>query len=197
MELWDWLASNPGKDKIDWPGWRECEYEILDRLGCTISVIDMCNDCPCCQYNIETYDNFNCSKCLLNSVWSKFSREHGNYCEHESSPYALWVKALESELTSPASFNAMKISIGAWKELYKVILLEEELMPEVLASKVFKNGLAQKDVVAVLKIQSKDIFTKAQIAGIARISHAKVTEILRLHEAGEIPESWLPLAESK
>lgn len=50
-ELWGWLAENPMKDKLDWPGWHEkfdnrksdcflCEYAGFD------GVFSKCENCP-------------------------------------------------------------------------------------------------------------------------------------------------------
>jgi len=37
-ELWGWLAENPMKDKLDWPGWNEHEYVKGDCFLCEYSI---------------------------------------------------------------------------------------------------------------------------------------------------------------
>lgn len=53
-ELWTWLSKNPGKEKMEWPGWMEFEdfdidevEEISECFGCLVKDA-FCVDCSGC-----------------------------------------------------------------------------------------------------------------------------------------------------
>lgn len=63
-ELWGWLAENPMKDKLDWPGWERYDAAL--------------NDCFLCEYTSNKF-----SKCEHCPVWFKengFDRGTVPYC---------------------------------------------------------------------------------------------------------------------
>lgn len=42
-KMWGWLAENPMKDKLDWPGWKRYDVAL--------------NDCFLCEYAFESKKN--------------------------------------------------------------------------------------------------------------------------------------------
>ena len=52
--LWNWLAENPGKQKIDWPGWVINGHE---------DNINYCYYCFACDYDDEIFGD--CEACPL------------------------------------------------------------------------------------------------------------------------------------
>jgi len=84
IELWDWLAANPKRWKINWPGWKI-------RGGPNP---EMRHDCPCCEYDLQHegsgYADDGCPHCPLQDYWPSGS------CEPEDgsgSPWSDWIKA--------------------------------------------------------------------------------------------------------
>lgn len=73
-DLWQWLAENPKREKLEWPGWHEHGY--------------MNANCPCCQYTIDNDPDgkVNCSMCPLITLWPVPIR----FCLDPSSPYIQW-----------------------------------------------------------------------------------------------------------
>lgn len=73
FELWTWLAANPLKHKVDWPGWDEYS--------------EMRSNCPCCEYVVHEYgEGVDCNGiCIVE--WPNGS------CSYASSPYRRWCQA--------------------------------------------------------------------------------------------------------
>lgn len=65
--MWNWLADNPDKEKVDWPGW--VDYPGRIRAGCFL-----------CEYTISR--DLSCSKCPLDweyphcNAWGASFREY-------------------------------------------------------------------------------------------------------------------------
>lgn len=76
-ELWNWLADNPNKGKINWPGWKR-NGGIYDAMG----------SCFACEYDKQCGTSFfdSCEKCPI--VWG------GIDCQNLNSPYFQWVTLL-------------------------------------------------------------------------------------------------------
>jgi hypothetical protein len=68
-ELWMWMAENPSRKKIDWPGWEK--YGWMHR------------DCPCCEYKMWNKITY-CCDCIAISIWG------GSGCCSDKSPYNLF-----------------------------------------------------------------------------------------------------------
>ena len=51
-EMWNWLAENPDKDKVSWPGWSETSLEKI-------------NHCFLCGY-VQQIPHGDCPNCPLN-----------------------------------------------------------------------------------------------------------------------------------
>lgn len=70
-ELWTWLSENPGKEKYDWPGWKEFDS------------VKVAADCYCfaCYYNTEA--EVHCNQCPLD--WGESID-----CGSMGSPYQRW-----------------------------------------------------------------------------------------------------------
>lgn len=47
-ELWGWLAENPMKDELDWPGWERYDAALNDCFLCeyTSNKYSKCEHCP-------------------------------------------------------------------------------------------------------------------------------------------------------
>lgn len=85
-EMWHWLASNPEKDKEDWPRWYEAGGDIPRQT----------NWCFACDYtNPFTPDKYVpalCAECPLD--WGEPEDLRHNFvfmCEKEGSPYLSWL----------------------------------------------------------------------------------------------------------
>lgn len=76
--MWRWLAEHPGKDKDDWPEWKENGGKIPDYL----------NDCSLCEHKRQNYGfNGRSSDCWNDCiiVWP------GKNCTTDiSSPFLSW-----------------------------------------------------------------------------------------------------------
>lgn len=49
MELWNWLAENPGMEKVDWPCWKNYEPEEIYAINFCFACeacVNECSDCP-------------------------------------------------------------------------------------------------------------------------------------------------------
>jgi hypothetical protein len=98
-ELWEWLAENPCKSKMEWPGWEEFEGKYGQALW----------DCPCCQYFRKEWHG-GCEKCLP-ALWPG----KGAPCNSkEGGIYADWYHGVDR------ISNALKIANAAKAELAKM-----------------------------------------------------------------------------
>ena len=71
--LWDWLVNNPGKDKDDWPGWKNYAEADIPRNHCFA-----CGACKCVCKNcpMEWADESNCIDETSNNVFYLWHHEH-------------------------------------------------------------------------------------------------------------------------
>jgi len=78
VEMWRWLAKNPGKDKND--------YLALHKPTTRWN-----SECALCQYTVEhsSTKRRDCSLCPLLKFWGKFIRSEFDPCIH-AGPYARW-----------------------------------------------------------------------------------------------------------
>lgn len=81
-EMWGWLAENPMKDKLDWPGWGEygdidgdcflCEYAFESKKN-DFNGLSICDYCPVEFEEIKDYPKGTIGYCLggLFSRWDR------------------------------------------------------------------------------------------------------------------------------
>lgn len=79
--LWDWLVHNPGKQKMEWPGWDSGEYRIFGKhfinAGCFL--------CRATAQRATPKELMRCYKCPMHEL----SRQYGSsYCGHF--PIGVW-----------------------------------------------------------------------------------------------------------
>ena len=86
LDLWLWLAKNPGRAKNEWPGW-------IINGGCTPY---MAHYCPCCEYVGLAGRKDNCRRCPLNGFAWEQAPDGGN-CEEDGSAYLQWFEGDERE----------------------------------------------------------------------------------------------------
>lgn len=83
VKLWLWLAENPLKNKMEWPGWKQ------DRFGEHSTDTHLYNHCFACFYACIVFELSRCKEaCPLD--WRSASRFH--YC-HTRGLYDRWVKS--------------------------------------------------------------------------------------------------------
>jgi hypothetical protein len=74
-ELWGWLAENPMKDKLDWPGWERYDAALNDCFLCeyTSDKFSKCEHCPVVFEEIKDYPKGTIGYCLggLFSQWDQ------------------------------------------------------------------------------------------------------------------------------
>jgi len=83
-ELWAWLAENPMKDKLDWPGWKRYDVAL--------------NDCFLCEYALKSPKNdFNglsiCDYCPVVFEENKYPKGTIGYCL--GGLFSRWDRAIE------------------------------------------------------------------------------------------------------
>jgi len=74
-ELWGWLAENPMKDKLDWPGWERYDAALNDCFLCeyTSDKFSKCEHCPVEFKETNGYPKGTVGYCLggLFSRWDR------------------------------------------------------------------------------------------------------------------------------
>ena len=104
-DLWQWLADNPMRDKVEWPGWNK----LREKYGRFV------HSCPCCSYVQQEQGqkglDFSCDGklCPLGGfAWEKVS--FGCEC---GSPFENWkiYQGYDTDVSSPdlAAEEALKI----------------------------------------------------------------------------------------
>ena len=82
LELWTWLAENPGNRKRDWPEWNK--YGDADSY------------CFACEYVRQhrsiLQTEWSCKKCPLIALWGEH-KGNDPCTQNEESPYYLWVES--------------------------------------------------------------------------------------------------------
>ena len=118
-EMWLWLSENPGKEKIDWPKWKENGGELdSERYACL-----------CCDYaGWVPYSQTQTSRCsgcpIPDNAWSDLSTETGCPCCEEDTPYSNWVLA---EIGEERVLFAKQIATLARSEINKMTLKDWKL----------------------------------------------------------------------
>ena len=112
VRLWLWLAENPTKNKMEWPGWKE------DHFGEHSTSTHMFNHCFACAHAHVILCSSRCKRdCPLD--WRSASRFHSCY---ERGLYDRWIKLflqaptpknlrLRSELARKIAFVPVKLGI--------------------------------------------------------------------------------------
>ena len=88
-ELWDWLANNPSKGKLEWPGWRENGGKHHSSNGCFA--------CEYCSRITNKQRRNKYCECPL--VWP-LATANSLDCFTEGSPYAQWHRGYNWETLS-------------------------------------------------------------------------------------------------
>lgn len=104
LEMWQWLANNPGKDKPDY-------LKYLINLGKPIEF----NYCWACEYN-NLYTDDDCSHCPIR--WSEKCRSVILTCCFEDSPYNLWKEYLydNPSVSQKAASDIVHLIKTTWKD---------------------------------------------------------------------------------
>ena len=76
-ELWGWLAENPMKDKLDWPGWERYDAAL--------------NDCFLCEYTSDKFSK--CEHCPVVFEENKYPKGTFGYCL--GGLFSQWDQAIE------------------------------------------------------------------------------------------------------
>ena len=82
IELWDWLAENPDKEKDDWPGWERFDFDE--------SYLEELSYCFACMYDAEKGGDY-CVNCLFE--WPDNYRCEDSY----DSPFVKWQNAKQNK----------------------------------------------------------------------------------------------------
>lgn len=100
VELWDWLADNPGAQKEDWPGWKKYRRPGEFRF------------CFACLYK-NTHKGWACDEECIIPVFRPEEKIVFNCgCTTDKSPYILWGKNTEDRTK-----HAREIADSAREEL--------------------------------------------------------------------------------
>lgn len=100
QELWKWLSENPGKGKIEWPGWME--FEDFD-----MEIVEEINECFGCL--VKDTMGTGCTNCII--AWP-----NGRGCGwDDKSPFYKWARMEDEdfdceEVRNKASKLAKEIS---------------------------------------------------------------------------------------